>query len=1408
VLLAVGLMSCASADRHERDSELSQAVLTCNKTSVGSGDWDASSTWSPAGAPAANDVVCIAAGHLVTLNANPTNTSATANALGQVQVNGTLRFSPAASVTLQSKGNIVVSGSGRLEMKPSTVSQVHAIQFVEVNENAYVGGGMVPLDSDVGLWVTENGVWDAQGTSKKSWSKATASIPVNAVTIAVDSTTGWQPGDQVVITPTNPPNGGETHYAEFESLIVASTTATSVTFTTPTQKAHPLVNGLWGAEVLNLTRNVKVSGTCTLGANPEVVSCLSADPSLVQHRAHIMFSHVEQTQTLKHLELFNLGPRQQGTGKTVSVLGRYGLHFHMSMATGHLVDSLAVHEIGAHAYVPHASHGMTISNCISYNTWDEPFWYDLVNAPADKPLNDTNNLTLDGDVAAWVNADPFQAARLAAFVLGGGQGNTVKNSVAVGVRGGVTSSGFEWPENRIDSAWTFHDNVSHNNRIDGIFTWQNWGYKTPHHLIENSTVYHNGMSGIEHGAYGNAYHYRNLNVYGNYFHGVRLHSSSIDAHVATQTFEGLTIDGAGLTVSGIQIASHNAQVSVAGSTLFKNNVVRNLRADGKAVRWEYEGRSLDLGDGGIDLDAQHLITHREWFRFIDNDFQSPSSSADFFLSGSTGVDGKAYGVTPLSDVYVSKADGERYTLRALSFANPFVEDFDPPSPDYGTPGQATLGPKWFRWTYRPLSGAIQALTRESNDTGKVSGSASGTGLIHPSTVEGIDVSQSVLATVSHSSSLAGLFARRMEGDERRTYYLGDAGISGSSHPLSIWRVVDGVPTLLASQPGTYFSSGVGQTLEFTVAQAGNSTSLSARLGTGSLLTFTDTDSRLQSRAGRFGLSVSAGPSTQAVTFDHYVGTIDPAGIAQDRFNAKIQQWAAPGTPIVDAGPNTSARLPTANVPLHGSARDGSAQNPPGLTYAWSVVTGPSGGATILNATARDTYASFSSAGLYILRLTASDGTLTSSDDVQVVVSPAQASNVFDEAFNVADNAPWPSTFTATTSGAPNLYVSGTSGVVQGANPFWAWMNAKGYNARNVDITAKLEVSANAVFGGVYARRSDDDPNTYLAAYFGANSAGSDPQGVEDLRIVAVVDGQLFDLEARTLSPPPATQFNNLRFLVETRPDGTIDLHAKLWPASGTEPSAWTLERLGYSDPIFQGKAGRFGAFARSSVTNRWVAFDTFHADVLDAPAATIVTEPWTGSNGAAWPSQWSGTPVSGTVVAIQGNEGQVAAPSGYGGVAKYINTYQALGVDLVTNVRLNPNNARGGLVALYDPVGVAFVGVKFGVTTFDMDAVRIYSYANGAATDLAKITSSFTQNTNYQVLFNVEVVSPTSANLRAKVCAASCVNDGTWTVQKLAWTPSAAISLVTPGRFGIFAEEGQAGRITTFDNFQATFVAQ
>ncbi len=168
------------------------------------------------------------------------------------------------------------------------------------------------LATDVGMWITGDGMLDAIGTSKTPWTNLTGSANVNDTSITVDDATGWQVGDSLVITPTQAPTAGNASWNGYDERTISSISGNTITLDSALSYDHPEVNNTWTAEVLNLTRNVKIGGT---GDG-------SADPAN-NGRAHLMFLSTNNAQTVKNLELHDMGPRydQDGDGVTDAVLG-------------------------------------------------------------------------------------------------------------------------------------------------------------------------------------------------------------------------------------------------------------------------------------------------------------------------------------------------------------------------------------------------------------------------------------------------------------------------------------------------------------------------------------------------------------------------------------------------------------------------------------------------------------------------------------------------------------------------------------------------------------------------------------------------------------------------------------------------------------------------------------------------------------------------------------------------------------------------------------------------------------------------------------------------------------------------------------------------------------------------------
>jgi hypothetical protein len=491
-------------------------------TSVQSGNWSDPATWGGK-IPATTDTPLIASGHIVVYDLALATTAGINISSGAM-----LSFDPSTSTTLQITANVVVEG--KLQMRPATATVIQTLRFTGIDESKYVGGGMNVLDTDTGLWVMGSGQLELAGTSKTSWTRTTGSIASGATGIGLESTGGWLPGDEICITPTEPPTAGAVFSSGFDESTVRNVSGSTITLSRATSHPHPVVNGQWAAEVMNLTRNVRIEGTAT-------------------GRAHV-FIRSTVTQTIKYTAFRYMGPRRNrgGDGASELVAGRYGLHFHHAMdgSRGSLIEGNVMRDIGNHSYVPHVSHGIKFFDNIAYNVTETAFWWD--------PGDPTHDVIYDHNIVALcrfvtgslnMNAEDSPTFASSGFALNTGDGNICKNNVVVaGGQGDYGTGGaYNWDAVINEGVWGFTDNIAHNNDC-GLRVWQN---STRNHVIENFIAYYNGM-GIFHGAYANSYTYNGGIIYGN---SIQVKAASANSNRVR--FENMTLDGAGIIDYGFEV---------------------------------------------------------------------------------------------------------------------------------------------------------------------------------------------------------------------------------------------------------------------------------------------------------------------------------------------------------------------------------------------------------------------------------------------------------------------------------------------------------------------------------------------------------------------------------------------------------------------------------------------------------------------------------------------------------------------------------------------------------------------------------------------------------------------------------------------------------------------------------------
>ncbi len=308
--------------------------------------------------------------------------------------------------------------------------------------------------------------------------------------LAMNVPSNWRIGDIVVVAGTTPSTTeGFTNTSEMFT-IGAGTRETSLLLTSydggpaSLQFAHPSVAVAGKAhhpEVLNLSSNLKINGL----------------PGQRVH-IHICQPNIGAQHTISNVEFYLMGPQDSlGNG----YLGRYPLHFHDcgDNISGLVVESCVVHGSGFHAFVPHMSNGITLSNCVAHDISDVAYWWDAG--------DETDRCTWTRCVASFCYNTP------ASFQLGVTDRSTVTDCISTCQQGRATSSGFLWPStsNSTKGFWKMTNCLAHNSTDLGMYPYlNNFVSNAPVH--DGFVAYNCGGAGSEHGAYGNFIRFKNIKI--------------------------------------------------------------------------------------------------------------------------------------------------------------------------------------------------------------------------------------------------------------------------------------------------------------------------------------------------------------------------------------------------------------------------------------------------------------------------------------------------------------------------------------------------------------------------------------------------------------------------------------------------------------------------------------------------------------------------------------------------------------------------------------------------------------------------------------------------------------------------------------------------------------------------------
>ena len=207
--------------------------------------------------------------------------------------------------------------------------------------------------------------------------------------------------------------------------------------------------------------------------------------------------------------------------------------------------------------------------------------------------------------------------------------------------------------------------------------------------------------------------------------------------------------------------------------------------------------------------------------------------------------------------------------------------------------------------------------------------------------------------------------------------------------------------------------------------------------------------------GVYTLNYRAATNGQTLTIK-WTATTDSGNITLQAASLKANTPPPNQSPSVNAGSDQTIILP-ASASLSGTATDDGLPNPPAaLTTVWSKVSG-AGTMSFANANALNTTATFSLAGVYTLRLTASDGTLAASDDIIVTVT------------NGSSNTGLLSVGTGTPANV-NLTTEGTAD--------WAHWGLTSVNSFNHKNGVTQQISNFTKIGSGTVQRYTNNPNSY------------------------------------------------------------------------------------------------------------------------------------------------------------------------------------------------------------------------------------------------------------------------------------------------------------------------------------------
>lgn len=173
----------------------------------------------------------------------------------------------------------------------------------------------------------------------------------------------------------------------------------------------------------------------------------------------------------------------------------------------------------------------------------------------------------------------------------------------------------------------------------------------------------------------------------------------------------------------------------------------------------------------------------------------------------------------------------------------------------------------------------------------------------------------------------------------------------------------------------------------------------------------------------------------------------------------VTREAENGPPTADAGADQILTLPQ-TASLQGAAADDGLPAGSSLSTTWSVVSNP-GSVAFKDINSLQTVASFGASGTYVLRLTASDGDLSASDDITITVQPQNQPPTVSAGQNQTIALPRTATLNGTVS---------DDGLPAGGTLTSQWSQVSGRGTTTFEYPLLSETVASFSAAGLYVLR--------------------------------------------------------------------------------------------------------------------------------------------------------------------------------------------------------------------------------------------------------------------------------------------------------------------------------------------------